>query len=227
MAKNNFLVLVGRDNWQKDAVINITLLEQLRKNNVEIIWEDPAAEAIYFIRKQAHRISLLPEIIKKCSLRITQIFYALMHPSYFLHLFRKKDNSISARCTSLKKTILKLGPAESIIVLSRSSGGRVASLIADELNIKCVICLGYPFKKPDKHEEPERYLHLASIKTPMLIIQGRHDAYGGNDVKDKYAFSEQIELLFLDADHDFNVGATTAHAITKKIEAFAGLRYNH
>lgn len=37
-----------------------------------------------------------------------------------------------SRCNELKRIIRKLGIANRAIVLSRSSGGRVSSLIADE-----------------------------------------------------------------------------------------------
>jgi len=225
--KNNVIILVGRDDWQKDEVLNSTLISRLRKNNVEIIWEDPAAEVIYILRKIEKKLECLPASIKKFNLRAIRILYGLLHPSYFLYLYKRKNSSVLSRCEALKKTTRKRGVAEQVIVISRSSGGRVSSLIADELSLKHIVCLGYPFKHPDLGDEPERYLHLEKLKTPMLIIQGVHDEYGGLEIKNKYKLSEKIELLFFNTNHDFNIDEAMAHDIVEKIESVVGLTKKH
>ena len=145
MRENTRLLLVGRDDWQKDEALNLALLQQLKNNCIEIIWEDPAAPVIYFFRKIEQKCKIFSPRIKKCHLRLIQIVYGLLHPSYFVYLYKRKNNSVAFRCESLKKTIRKHGGAKRTIVLARSSGGRVASLIADELNLKQIVCLGYPF----------------------------------------------------------------------------------
>ena len=223
MTKNNILLLVGRDDWQKDEALNLALLNKLRMNNIEVVWEDPAAGAIHFLRKIESKIGILPQKIRKINLRIIQIIYGLLNPSYFLYLYKRKNNSVPSRCHSLINTIRKRDIAAQTIILSRSSGGRVSSLIADQLGIKHIVCLGYPFKHPDHDDEPERYAHLAQLKTPMLIIQGIGDEYGGLEIKDKYVLSENIKLSFFNTNHNFDISDEMAHEIVELIESVTGL----
>lgn len=215
--KTHALLLVGRDNWQKDEALNQKLLTRLRKTPIEIYWEDPAGAVIYQLRQLEQKISALPAWIKTFNLRIVQLFYALLHPSYFSYLFRRKKQAIESRCNYLEQRIRELGIADCVTVLSRSSGGRVSSLIADKMALKQIICLGYPFKHPEQPDEPERYLHLSAINTPMLIIQGAQDEYGGLDVPKRYMLSPRVELSFFETDHNFNIDDQTADSIVEKI----------
>ncbi|WP_143541598.1 alpha/beta family hydrolase [Rhodoferax fermentans] len=219
----NILLLVGRDDWQKDEALNLVLLNKLTKYNIEIIWEDPAAKVIHHLRKIENKIGIHEKTVKHLNLRIVQIVYGLLNPSYLAYLYKRRSKSVLSRCHSLAKMICKRGIAAQTIILSRSSGGRVASLIADELGIKHIVCLGYPFNHPDHGDEPERYAHLVHLKTPMLIIQGIDDAYGGLEIKYKYAFSENIELSFFKSDHNFDISDAMAHEIVELIERVTGL----
>ena len=223
MKKNNTILLVGRDNWQKDEALNLALLSKLRENNVQIVWEDPASEVIDFLRRIESKIGIIPNPIRKFNLRIVQILYGLLNPYYFFYLYKRKENSVISRCESLEKTICRRGIAAETIILSRSSGGRVSSLIADQLGLKHVICLGYPFKHPDHGDEPERYAHLAQLKTPMLIIQGVNDEYGGLEIEHKYVLSEKIEVCFLNTNHNFDISDAMAYELVELIERVTGL----
>ncbi|MFJ1340450.1 alpha/beta family hydrolase [Pseudomonas caricapapayae] len=84
----------------------------------------------------------------------------------------------------------------------KSMGGRMASLLADELGADALVCLGYPFYAAGKPEKP-RVAHLAALQTPTLIIQGERDALGNRQAVESYALSPAIELCWLEAgDHD-------------------------
>ena len=48
----------------------------------------------------------------------------------------------------------------------KSMGGRMASLLADELGADALICLGYPFHATGKADKP-RVAHLAELRTPV------------------------------------------------------------
>lgn len=109
----------------------------------------------------------------------------------------------------------------------KSMGGRMASLLADELGADALVCLGYPFYAAGKPEKP-RVAHLAPLKTPTLIVQGERDALGDRPTVEGYALSPAIELHWLAAaDHDLKPlkasGLTHAQhlaATTAKIESF-------
>jgi uncharacterized protein len=99
-----------------------------------------------------------------------------------------------------------LGTTGPLIIGGKSMGGRVASMVADELHaagrIAGLLCLGYPFHPPGKPTQL-RTAHLAGLKTPTLICQGTRDEFGTRDEVAGYALSDRIELLWLeDGDHD-------------------------
>ncbi|HEV7306581.1 alpha/beta family hydrolase [Ensifer sp.] len=99
-----------------------------------------------------------------------------------------------------------LGVEGPLIIGGKSMGGRVASMIADELHasrrIAGLLCLGYPFHPPAKPEQL-RTKHLADLKTPTLICQGTRDEFGTREEVSGYRLSDAIEILWLeDGDHD-------------------------
>jgi uncharacterized protein len=89
-----------------------------------------------------------------------------------------------------------------VAIGGKSMGGRMASLLADEVGADGLICLGYPFYAAGKPEKP-RVAHLAALKIPTLIIQGERDALGNRETVAGYQLSGAIKLLWLAAaDHD-------------------------
>jgi predicted alpha/beta-hydrolase family hydrolase len=89
-----------------------------------------------------------------------------------------------------------------LAVGGKSMGGRMASLVADELKVDALVCLGYPFYAVGKPEKP-RVAHLAELQTPTLIVQGERDALGNREAVEGYALSGAIRLHWLPtANHD-------------------------
>jgi uncharacterized protein len=93
-----------------------------------------------------------------------------------------------------------------LIIGGKSMGGRIASMIADDLHaadrIAGLLCLGYPFHPPGRAEQL-RTAHLAKLKTPALIVQGTRDPFGNRQEVSTYALSKTIKILWLeDGDHD-------------------------
>ncbi len=89
----------------------------------------------------------------------------------------------------------------------KSLGGRVASLLADELfaqgDVRGLVCLGYPFHPPGRPQSL-RTEHLCGLRTPALICQGDRDPFGTRGEVETYALSSAIRLCWLpDGDHDF------------------------
>ncbi|MGE6782692.1 alpha/beta fold hydrolase [Ensifer adhaerens] len=99
-----------------------------------------------------------------------------------------------------------LGAKGPLVIGGKSMGGRVASMVADQLHaagkIVGLLCLGYPFHPPAKPEQL-RTKHLADLKTPTLICQGTRDEFGAREEVPNYTLSDAIEVLWLeDGDHD-------------------------
>lgn len=93
-----------------------------------------------------------------------------------------------------------------LVIGGKSMGGRVASMVADDLfaagRIVGLLCIGYPFHPVGKPDQL-RTAHLAGLKTPALIAQGTRDPFGTREEVATYALSKHIELLwFEDGDHD-------------------------
>nr|WP_201009201.1 alpha/beta family hydrolase [Rhizobium rhizogenes]QCL09452.1 alpha/beta hydrolase family protein [Rhizobium rhizogenes]QCL09620.1 alpha/beta hydrolase family protein [Rhizobium rhizogenes] len=100
----------------------------------------------------------------------------------------------------------ELGLEGTIVIAGKSMGGRVASMIADDLRdarkISGLLCLGYPFH-PIGKPESLRTAHLEEMKTPTLICQGTRDLFGSREEASSYELSDKIEILWLeDGDHD-------------------------
>jgi predicted alpha/beta-hydrolase family hydrolase len=90
-----------------------------------------------------------------------------------------------------------------LVIGGKSFGGRVASLVADALEVDGLVCLGYPFHPPEKPLQL-RTAHLEHLSTPTLICQGTRDPFGTVDDVPGYRLSPAIELHWLeDGDHDF------------------------
>ena len=95
---------------------------------------------------------------------------------------------------------------QKLIIGGKSMGGRVASLVADELfaagQIAGLVCLGYPFHPPAKPENL-RTAHLEALRCPALIIQGERDPFGARAEVESYGLSESIDIRWAgDGDHD-------------------------
>ena len=93
-----------------------------------------------------------------------------------------------------------------LVIGGKSMGGRVASMVADELHgeglVAGLLCLGYPFHPPEKPAQL-RTAHLMTLKVPALICQGTRDPFGTKDEVSTYQLPERIRFLWLeDGDHD-------------------------
>jgi len=98
---------------------------------------------------------------------------------------------------------LETGWAPSQIVLAgKSMGGRMASLVADELGTAGLVCVGYPFHPPARSERL-RTEHLRNLRTECLICQGERDPFGTVDEVSAYSLSSAITLHWAaDGNHD-------------------------
>jgi uncharacterized protein len=100
----------------------------------------------------------------------------------------------------------ELGVRGPLVIGGKSMGGRVASMIADQLHtsgrIAGLLCLGYPFHPVGKPDQL-RTAHLADMQTPTLIVQGTRDPFGTREEVATYTLSKSIQILWLeDGDHD-------------------------
>ena len=118
-----------------------------------------------------------------------------------------------------------LGPADRLVIGGKSMGGRMASLVADEMGVAGLLVFGFPFHAPGK-EPGARIEHMASLNTPSLIIQGTRDTMGTRDDVTGFKLSNNIDLCWIeDGDHSLKPrkksGFTEDGALAKAIDAAA------
>jgi predicted alpha/beta-hydrolase family hydrolase len=112
-----------------------------------------------------------------------------------------------------------------LVIGGKSLGGRIASLVADELGVRGLVCLGYPFHPPGRPERV-RTAHLATLRTPALVVQGTRDPFGRPEEVAGYALSRAIRLRWIeDGDHDLRPrvcsGRTHEQNLTEALDAVA------
>jgi len=128
------------------------------------------------------------------------------------------------------QTIMAEYAPERVVLMGKSMGGRMAAIVAADVPVAGVICLGYPFVAL-KGGEP-RLAPLEECLAPIFIIQGERDKFGHKGQVDQWSVVDKTKLLWLtDGDHSFvprkSSGVTLednlAIAISHSIEFIQGL----
>ncbi|HLU39697.1 MAG TPA: alpha/beta family hydrolase [Planctomycetota bacterium] len=102
----------------------------------------------------------------------------------------------------------------------KSMGGRIASMVADEAATDALVCIGYPFHPP-RQPARLRTAHLATLRTPTLIVQGERDAFGSRAEVGGYALAPAIEIVWApDGDHSLAPRAASGRTLADNL-AFA------
>lgn len=124
-----------------------------------------------------------------------------------------------------QEAVAALGKPERLVIGGKSMGGRIASMVADDLGVAGLVCLGYPFHPPGRPDSL-RVAHLEALRTPALIVQGERDPMGSRAEVPSYALAPSIRVLWLaDGDHSLKPrkasGETEAGHLAKAAEAVA------
>jgi uncharacterized protein len=120
----------------------------------------------------------------------------------------------------------RMPPGQRLFIGGKSMGGRVASLIADELHgqglIAGLVCLGYPFHPP-KLPDKLRTAHLTAMKCPALIVQGERDPFGTRAEVAAMNLSSAIMFHWVgDGDHDLAPRGASGFTRRGNLEAAVG-----
>ena len=110
--------------------------------------------------------------------------------------------------------VRELSPGTSparLAIGGKSMGGRIATIVADELEVAAVVCFGYPFHPP-KAPTKLRVAHLEHLRTRTLIVQGERDPFGDRAEVAGYPLSSAIELAWCpDGDHALRPRRRSGH----------------
>jgi len=208
----NILVILGRNNFLKDEDLIESLVESLSQKNLTIVCYEhegvSVAKQINLACDRLRSVLSTVHVLTDFEIKMLKMILMLQYPrtwKYFFLAKRDSPNLVKYQTKQLRLFLKQFHEDQHLVLLSRSASGRAASLVVHESCIKKIICLGYPFRQPGKPEEDERTRPLISMPKPYLIFQGTEDVYGGKDVLERYQFSSQVSLSFVEADHDFLV----------------------
>jgi len=100
-----------------------------------------------------------------------------------------------------REVVAEFGGGPRLFIGGKSMGGRMATLVADELQVRGAVVFGYPFHPPGQPNKL-RTAHLENLATPMLVLQGERDLFGTRDDVAGYRLSPQIRIEWItDGDH--------------------------
>ncbi len=124
-----------------------------------------------------------------------------------------------------RRVVAEVGNASSLMIGGKSMGGRMATMVADELGVRGLICFGYPFHPPGDANRL-RVSHLEHLRTATLILQGTRDLFGTREQVSDYDLSPNIRLEWLeDGDHSFkprrSAGVTEQQHVDQAIKLAA------
>jgi predicted alpha/beta-hydrolase family hydrolase len=126
---------------------------------------------------------------------------------------------------SWKEAVEKLGGGGCLVIGGKSMGGRIASMVADEVGARGLVCLGYPFHPPGRPEKL-RTKHLETLATPALVVQGTRDPFGTAEDVAGYRLSPAIRVAWLeDGDHSWKPRAASGRTEAQNMaDAIAAIR---
>ena len=226
MKTSKIILLIGREHLEKDSYLYTDILSEIKGIKFDVFNESYSyfRKRVYpYIAKVIPRFIRKQPIIISLYLQIEEKFYSIiLNPiDYKMHIaFQKNPNDISLRIEKLARRLNNIPRDTEITLIGRSAGAIVATMVSLQHPIHKIISLGYPFKHPDFEEEAYRHEHLLQVNTPMLIIQGLQDIYGGKEIEKKYHFNSNTTIVFEDINHDFELTEENRIRILKNIEQF-------
>jgi len=123
-----------------------------------------------------------------------------------------------------RAAVAECGKSERLLIGGKSLGGRVASMVADELHragtVAGLVCLGYPFHPPGSPDKL-RTAHLEGLRCPALICQGTRDPFGTREEVAGYRLSPAIRIEWLEGDHDLKPRKADGVTLKANLEAVA------
>jgi predicted alpha/beta-hydrolase family hydrolase len=131
-----------------------------------------------------------------------------------------REPVLRARWTEM---VERFGGGPRVSVGGKSLGGRIASMIADEVGARALVCFGYPFHPPGQPSKL-RTKHLETLRTPALILQGTRDAFGGREEVGGYGLSPSIRVEWLEGgDHSLKPSAGSGRTEAQNVEQAVAL----
>lgn len=232
LTSKKVILFIGRSNIQKNSTPLQELLNRLILNDCLLLWPENISrnQSIKNLLNERSKVTVdwlniffgsRESLIKRCLRRIIKGFILISRPSKWDYFFKRHRPEITTHEARIRHIIKIYGEKKSVIIFSHSAGGITASNLADEPNLKKIICFGYPFKHPNSEDELFRTANLKNIQKPFLIIQGNRDEYGSLGVENRYELSPFVEFEFVEATHEYeNLSIHDWLKAAQRIESF-------
>lgn len=208
--RDHILLVIGRNDENKKSRGIESLLQRLEEHGVSVHFYESKFSATKKLL-EACFFELMPSTWQLCKkdsflskkLRKTILSMLLLcYPSKWDFVFLKFQERHHTSTQALTRFIRRQ-EKKRFTLISHSAGGIAGSLVEHLENVTGHICFGYPFKHPNRPEEPRRTRHLGKVKKPFLIIQGNQDKYGNSQSASRYTLSPAITLRPIEAEHDY------------------------
>lgn len=217
-SQKKYLLVLGREALDRDSYLYQVVLGNLQLHGFEIVFDPMDRIRFAFMRKIGPGKFLGKHLLLPL-FRAIYVLFVQRQLLDFLLFVLKRISSLEFRTRVVSRYIqLKSNQTSHLVVLARSAGSIVISSIANHMPVDYIICLGYPFRHPEEGDAAFRTAHLGKLDKPMMIFQGERDPYGGKEIANQYTFSPQIQLSFLDVDHDFNLNEQDLLRVKTEIE---------
>ena len=211
--KPKIVLICGRENLSADANFLINFTAFLEEKGFQVIHESEFIESdgqSQFVTK-----------LKQSEIFVHGIVYV---KRLLLARFERWITPISIylRAKRILKRLNKLNlENHELYIVGRSAGAIVATYVAQEIPVKVVFAIGYPFIHPIYGKQRFRFMHLIHFQTPMYIFQGISDEYGSCPQIMQIPMSEKIHVDYFETNHDFRLSASDWLVFTSRIEKYA------
>jgi len=206
---HSLLIVVGRSNYKKSSSSLDSIIRDIHKNGLSVCWFETKATQTAklldekFINSGFSKYCDNKKISGKFLRKLVKAVFLLGQPTrwnYFIKIFQRSNKYISEELFEFMKKL----PSKEIYLFCHSAGGIISSLLGSVNSVSKIICFGYPFKHPEKSEEPIRTSHLRELKKPCLIVQGDADEYGNEESLSRYDLSSSIRIVSIKSGHDYD-----------------------
>ena len=115
---------------------------------------------------------------------------------------RRPPDPMEKLLASYKEVVADIPKDKPIYLAGKSMGGRVASMLLNELDVVAGFAFGYPFH-PIGRPTSLRVSHLMELTKPLYIYQGTRDKLGSQPEVRSYLLPENVQVAWFEsADHD-------------------------
>ncbi len=225
------VIVAGRNNIKKRTLLLEWLCADIARSGIPVRWFDASAhqtskfldEKIGILLGRRGAGLLAQRTAAGIAARwAVKALILLAYPSkwrYFSNVFLGRRHDLSREL----RAFIRSCSGNRIYLLSNSAGCIAACKVEDEPAVTAQICIGYPFRHPERGEEGYRTAALAGLRKPLVIIQGSDDCYGNSEDAKRYPLSPMVRLVSVEGGHDYDeLAETTYERILALTAAFIG-----